>query len=30
MRHGRGAEVRRAGRIHVTLAKDVRQALSLA
>ena len=28
MRHGRGAEARRAGRIHVTLAKDMRQALS--
>ena len=28
MRHGRGAEARRAGRIHVTLTKDMRQALS--
>ena len=28
MRHGRGAEARRADRIHVTLTKDLRQALS--
>ena len=28
MQHGRGAEARRADRIHVTLTKDLRQALS--